>query len=422
MFEITRRHFLAGSSSIFLTTGSLSRAAPSDALRVVALPSIFADMYSALGAAYQAGHDVALNIDTSIREDETAITTVLRSAMVGELPDVLFISPNCLRVFADRKLAQSLDDYQRNEAGWGQSFSPAVTRIGRFGASMHGLGFAVSMPVILYNLDLLKRIGVSEPPNSWEAVTALGRKLDAMGKGQVVGAFMEYDNGGNWTFHALLNGFGGRILADDERNVGFVGPEGLAALGILRDFGECGQARVDMSRDQARQAFSAGQIGILCTSSSSYAAIAKRAEGQFQIAMRPFPVANEAGHLPAAGPLSIMFSKDPQQRQKAWEFMKFASGVAGQTIVATRTAYLPANDLALSTGALREYYASRPNLQALIPALSVMGPWEAFPGENSVKITTVIKNHLASVVLLKVAPKQALEQMGRDVSDLLPLH
>ncbi|TSE03659.1 extracellular solute-binding protein [Mesorhizobium intechi] len=422
MFKLTRRQFVAGSTSLLFTSGSLARAAPSGELRIVALPSIFGDMYNALRDAHQGEHKATVNVDTSIREDETAITAILRSAVVGELPDILFISPNYLRVFADRQLAQKLDAFQHNEADWGGNFAPTVMQIGGFGGSTRGLGFAVSMPVVLYNLDLLARVGGGEPPESWEGITALGRKIDELREGNVVGAFMEYDNGGNWTFHGLLNGFGGRILTKVERDIGFAGPEGLAALRVLRDFGQCGQARVDMSRDQARQAFSAGQLGILCTSSSSYAAIEKRAAGQFAIGMRPFPVTAQAGYLPAAGPISIMFSRDPQQQQRAWEFMKFASSVPGQTIMATRTTYLPANDLALKTRQLGDYYASRPNVRALIPALQKMGPWEAFPGKNSVKITTVIKNHLATVVLLKAAPEQVLEHMARDVTDLLPLH
>ncbi|UVK35515.1 extracellular solute-binding protein (plasmid) [Mesorhizobium sp. AR10] len=419
MLELTRRHFLAGSSSILFTTGAIAPAEAAEGLRIVALPSIFGDMFKALRDEFVGRRNVKVGLDTSIREDEKAITTILRNAVVGEIPDVLFISPNYLRVFVDRHLAQDLDVFQRTETDWAENYSAAVTRIGKFKGNLDGLGFAVSMPVVLYNLDLLARAGVNTPPDSWEDIIALGRKIDDLRQGNVVGGFMEYDNGGNWTFHGLLNGFGGRILANDDRSIGFAGPEGLAALKVLQGFGQCGQSRVDMSRDQARQAFSAGQLGILCTSSSSYEAIEKRSQGRFQIAMRPFPTGTQMGYLPAAGPVSIMFSNNAEQQQRSWDFMKFASSVAGQTVMATRTAYLPANDLSFQDERLKTYYSSRPNLSALVPALSKMGPWEAFPGENSVKITTVIKDHLASVVLQKATPQQALEQMSRDVSDLM---
>ncbi|MHC2296156.1 extracellular solute-binding protein [Rhizobium mongolense] len=419
MFELTRRHFLAGSSSLLFTTGAVAQVKDATGLKVVALPSIFGDMFKALRDEFVSGRDANVSLDTSIREDETAISTILRNAIIGNIPDILFISPNYLRVFADRNLAQHLDVFQQNEPDWEQNFSPAVTRIGNVGGNVEGLGFAVSMPVVLYNLELAARAGVSELPTTWEDIFVLGRKIDNLGERNVVGGFMEYDNGGNWTFHGLLNGFGGRILSEDSRNIGFGGPEGLAALNVLRDFGQCGQSRVDMSRDQARQAFSAGQLGILCTSSSSYEAIEKRTQGLFQIAMRPFPIGAQNGYLPAAGPLTIMFSKDPEQQRRAWDFMKFASSVAGQTVMATRTAYLPANDLSFQDQRLKAFYSSRANLSALVPALAKMGPWEAFPGENSVKITTVIKDHMAAVVLLKATPQQALEQMSRDVSALM---
>ena len=46
--------------------------------------------------------------------------------------------------------------------------------------------------------------------------------------------------------------------------------------------------------------------------------------------------------------------------------------------------------------------------------------WYALPGDNGIKITDVIKDHLQSVVSQKARPHAALVQMAKDVQGLLP--
>jgi multiple sugar transport system substrate-binding protein len=419
VFMLDRRQFIAGASAALLANAGATHAQASDEIKVIALPSIFAGMYGALRERFLTTQSESLTLDTSIREDEAAIAAILRSALVGDLPDVLFISPNYLRVLVDRDLAQPLDALITDDASWTENYSDTITRIGNFGGRTFGLGFAVSMPVLLINRDLALRAGIGQTPLGWDDVINVGHRVDALGSQGTVGAFMEYDNGGNWTFHGLLNGFGGHIL-DASGQVGFAGQEGRQALDILKRFGEAGQARSDMSRDQARQAFSAGKIGVLGTSSSSFAAIESRAGGAFAITMIPFPTPSPSGLLPAAGPVGILLTRDPERQRRAFAFMKFAAGIVGQTIMAKNTAYLPANSLALRSKEITQHYAGKPSVASLIPALPKMGPWETFPGENSVKITDAIKRHLGSVALLKTPVDSALAQMSADVSSLLP--
>jgi len=420
MLPVNRRQFMARSAATLAFAGGVVPARAQDPIRVMALPSIFAAMYERLKDQYLAEQTDSVAIDTAIREDEAAVAAVLRASLIGEMPDILFISPNYLRVFVDRRLAQPLDPFIADQKEWPEHYSQSVSRIGNIDGQVFALGFAVSMPVLLFNSELLNRAGVSELPQTWDEVIAAGQRIEAIGEKGVTGGFMEYDNGGNWTFHGLLNGFGGHILSADGRRVGFDGEEGRQALNVLAAFGKLGQARVDMSRDQARQAFSAGTLGILATSSSSFSAIEARAAGRFKIAMRPFPVPAGTGFLPAAGPVSILLARDRDRQRRAFSFMQFASSLAGQAIMASNTAYLPANDLALKSDKLTRYYADKSSIAALIPTLSKMGPWQAIPGENSVKATDAIKRHLASVVRLKTPVDETLAAMRADVTALLP--
>ena len=85
------------------------------------------------------------------------------------------------------------------------------------------------------------------------------------------------------------------------------------------------------------------------------------------------------------------------------------------------TGYFPANAKpAKDPAMLGEFYKKSPNHMTAVQQLPILTGWYAFPGENGLKITDVIKDHLQSVVNQSVDPEEALKRMAKDVQALLP--
>jgi multiple sugar transport system substrate-binding protein len=211
------------------------------------------------------------------------------------------------------------------------------------------------------------------------------------------------------------------MMDADERRIAFDGPEGLQALELLQTFGAAGQSKADMTRDQAAQAFAAGKIGIFAQSSSDIGLYEKQSNGSLQVVVGRFPIRGDDAHLPAGGAMSILFAKDIPTRRAAWNYMKFASGPIGQTIVATNTGYMVANSaVAQDPAGLAPFYAKSANMNAVVDQLSLLNGWYAFPGANGAEIATVIVNHMRNVITQKEIPSEALTSMSRDVTALLP--
>jgi multiple sugar transport system substrate-binding protein len=125
--------------------------------------------------------------------------------------------------------------------------------------------------------------------------------------------------------------------------------------------------------------------------------------------------------LPAGGNAVMIFTKDRAKQQAAWEYIKFATGPVGQTLMVKYTGYMPSNEIAIKDPQLLgKFYDENPNHVTSIKQLPVMTSWYAFPGENALKITDVIKDHLQTVVARKQAPEQGVSAMARDVQTLLP--
>ena len=71
-------------------------------------------------------------------------------------------------------------------------------------------------------------------------------------------------------------------------------------------------------------------------------------------------------------------------------------------------------------GTLGEQLARGMRHRVAIGQLPSMTAWYAFPGENGLKITDVIKDHLQSVVNGSAKPADALKKMTSDTQALLP--
>jgi multiple sugar transport system substrate-binding protein len=184
-------------------------------------------------------------------------------------------------------------------------------------------------------------------------------------------------------------------MSADETRVGFDSPRGLQALQVLQRFGEAGQASADMSRRQARRAFASGRIGVLVTMSSVVPYLTKTSAHDFEVLVKPLPLAHAQALIPAAGPVAVLFAKKPERQRRAWRFVQHAIGPSGQAVLASTSGYLPASD-----------------------SERVM-PWYTFPGRNSLKISDLIQDEMQQVTTLQKTPAKALKDIVRFIGPLL---
>lgn len=415
-----------GLTFVLATLTGLTGPALAETVRidVAPAPSIYQAAYEAVAAAFERTHpQIMIDLAPAVREDEELVQRTLREAIVGKTPDVLFVSPVLMRPLVDRRLAVPLAELGATPAALSSlGLVEGVTRVGEVSGTLYGLPLGVSTPVVVYNADLVRRAG-GDPdhfPATWPETTALVGRIGALGRG-VLGGFFEYDNTSNWTYKALVATLGGRMMDASERTVAFDGPEGREAFAVLRAFGEAGQGRADMTRDQARQAFVAGTIGVLITSSGALAGLERQVAGKFPLKAAPLPTAGTVGKVPAAGEVVVVLAKDPAKRAAAWQFAQFVVGVEAQTLIGQKTGLVSVNREALADPArLGQQLEARPNQKAAIDQLSRLTDWYAFPGENTIRITQVIRDYLQQVLTLKRPPEEALAAMKRDVEALLP--
>ena len=90
-------------------------------------------------------------------------------------------------------------------------------------------------------------------------------------------------------------------------------------------------------------------------------------------------------------------------------------------MMVNHTGYMPATTIpAEREEMLGRFYRENPNhLTTFRQADSITG-WYAFPGQNALRITDVINDHLQNVVGKRAEADATLQRMAADVQALLP--
>ena len=367
--------------------------------------------------------DIKVTFRAAYDSYEEGTQKILREAVSRQLPDVTFQGLNRIRILVDRKIAAPMDEFIKAEKDFEkEGFHQAMFDIGTQDGKVYALPFAISLPITYWNLDLVRKAGAdpSQLPTTWDGVIALARKIHDLGP-DINGITYVWDITGNWLWQAPVFAQGGSMLNADESKVAFDGPAGQTAMRNLGRF--VTEARMpNLSQADARATFAAGKTGVHITSTSDLAKTTQMIGGKFELKTHVFPdVKAGSGRLPAGGNVAMIVATDKARQQAAWEFVKFATGPLGAAIMARTTGYMPPNKVANDVY-LKDFYAKNHNNYTAVKQLPVLTKWYAFPGENGLKITDVIKDHMNSVVTGKRAgePDKVLADMTRDVQKLLP--
>ncbi|SFT84599.1 extracellular solute-binding protein [Paraburkholderia aspalathi] len=364
---------------------------------------------------------IKIKLEGNATDCPALLQQLLRYSVTGALPDM--VSSVCytdMPILAERGILTPLDDLLSNDPDWKnvgitQSSLGTTTVKGRVVAVPQ----SVSSSIVFYNMSLIRKIrpDLENLDLSWDELLSIAAKLQKAELG-VMPLFFQYYDTDNWSFNSLVSSYGGDVFTKDGK-IGFDSRAGRDALALLRRFGETGM--VDMTPEQARQAFASGKIAIYFDSTSRLQSLMANAGPTMDIRTGVFPQSAADGRLAQGGGGMAITTKDPARIAAAWKFLKFASGPEAQTLIVKTTGFVPVNAVAVRDSAyLGAYYKKRPAMLAAIRELPRVKVQNPYPGPNAAQIMIVIRDYLQRVVTLKQTPEEALPGMVREVTNLLP--
>jgi len=423
--SFTRRQgiFTLGAGAAAVAMPSIVRAQATEISVHYSMPAIFKEAQDAVMEAFARKHpEVKATYVNPTPTYEDGAQLLLRNAATGQMPELSFQGLNRLRMFAERGIAQDLAPLLAKEGDLAKlGYSPALLGLGFHAKMQCGLAFATSNPISYYNVDLLKKAGITDAafPTSWDKVIDNAKRIKALGDGSE-GLFFRWP-GDDWMFSSLLYGHGGRMLNEAETDVAFNGPEGLAALKLLDRMVKEGAMPVYAGTADL-QAFAAGKLGQMFRTTAQVRSISSSVGSNFNLETSLMPVIDaQKGRLPTGGAGGMITTKDPRKQEAAWTFLKFATSAEGTSLMVKNTGYVPCNQIAIEDASyLADFYKQNPLFQAATRQVPLMVPWYAFPGQNSVRVTQVMVDNLARIAEQKATPEQVLADMATEVRKLIP--
>ena len=404
-----------------LALPALAQTAPVEISVQYSIPELFRGLMEDVAAAFmRANPGIRIAMRAPEQGYEEILQRNLRDAITRSLPDVAFHGLNRQRTLAEREIPVDLKPFMQADTGTAaQGYSQSLLSLGQTGGAQTGIGFALSTPILYYNVELLRRAGGNPEslPTTWEQVAALARAIHGE---SVNGLFFDWSITGNWAWQALVFSHGGTMLDADERRVAFSEQPGQRAIRALRLLVDEGRMP-DMRSPAAFADFFSGRLGISMQSTAQLGRYNREIGGRFPLVCGRFPLSAPNARLPAGGNVAMMFTRDQAKQRAAWEFIKFATGPVGATMMVNATGYMPASTIpAEREEMLGRFYRDNPNHMVTFRQQDVITGWYAFPGQNALRITDTINDHLQSVVAKRAEPDAALTRMAADVQALLP--
>ena len=406
-------------SALALATGALTTTAHAVEIEVAyAYSALFDVTMERMMPEFKKAHpDIDVKFRATYENYEDGTNTILRESVAGDLPDVTFQGLNRQAMLVEKGIARSLEPFIAAEANFAKDgYHAAMLELGTFNGEVHGLPYSVSLPVGYYNMDALRKAGITELPKTWNEVIDNCHKL--MKAGYKTPMWWGWSVTGNWFFQALMWSQGEPILKDGKVNFG--GEAGLAALEQMKLlFRECDMP--NLSAGDAGVPFNSGEVAMYFWSTSAVGSI-ERAKGDFELKTGKYPGMGQAPMgLPAGGNSVMMVStsEDPAEIEAAWQFVKFATSGIGASLVAETTGYIPPNKAA--NDLLTDFYANNPNKYTAVEQSGLLRDWIAYPGDNGLAITQVLYDGMESIVTGDSDDMAALqEELVEEVNDLLP--
>ncbi len=367
----------------------------------------FNDLHKKLKEEFEKENsDITIKFVAPAQNYEEQSARLLRQKVINKLPDVSFNSYSYLPILVSKNIAQPINDYITDV--YKMEFSANTFNLTTINKNIYGIPFANSLPVVYYNMDLVKKAQWNKDlPKTWEEVFELAKKINTLqGKSGVY--FAETDT---WLILALALENGGKLLYDNK--VDFSQAAWQETFKILSEFHT--KAKMpSIKRTEAITSFYAGNLGILIQTSAALTMTNKSINFPLQLGV--FPGVKDNGKLPVGG--SVVMLTSDKNKEAAMKYIKFVTGNASKYIP-QYTGYMTSNIKANQD--LKDFFTKNPNYTIAPSQMNLIDVWPSFPGNNALKATNTLWINAEKLLMGESIDYKAVAKKANDeINKLLP--
>ena len=300
-----------------------------------------------------------------------------------------------------------------------EGISPNALELGKIDGKMYGMAFTFSTPMLFINGKLFEQASLDpdRPPTTWEDVKQAALRIkETTGKD---GFGLGPNN--SWITDGLILSNGGEVLSADRQEAKFAGEESIEAIEMWQDLYQSGAHAIGTDTELMEQ-FSAGNLGMLLTTSAYYSGFQKGAEaGGWSLYGAGLPQFGDRLSVPVnSGSALVVRPDSPERTAAVWEFIKYATGKEGYTIITSEIGYLPLRtDIADDPNYLKDFVDQNPLYRINLEQLERIHPAAIWPGEYATEAAAIYNDAIVKSVTTDADVAATLKEAQNQIANLL---
>jgi multiple sugar transport system permease protein len=273
----------------------------------------------------------------------------LMTAIVGGVPpDVINQDRFTIGDWASRDTFRPLDDFiaqdkNKPDGIRAADYYSAAWQEAEYKGKVYAIPNGIDDRMLFYNRKMLREAGYKEPPQTWEELLEVARKLTksrSKGAYERIGFIPNYGN--SWLYlYSWQNG--GEFMSPDGRKCTLNNEHSVGALKymvkVYDELGGYSNVSIFQSGFQGEEQdpFFTGKVGMVITGNWILNGIARYAPGlDFGVAPPPVPAARLRGEgrfkgqpkfITWSGGFSLAIPKGARHTQEAWRFIKWMNSL-----------------------------------------------------------------------------------------------
>lgn len=297
---------------------------------------------AAIDAYMEANPNITVNLET-IPNHEDMVVNLESSMEAGEGPDVFWLGGQILSN-ADSGAIEPLNEWIENDDLDMSIYNDAIIENHNIDGQQYGIPKDMDAWFIIYNKAIFDEHGVDYPSEgwTWDDLVSISNELNEnMDDNQYP---FYFDTIVNYGLGTLMNQHGDGFVDDQGNSV--AGEEAtVTSLNQLYDLQENGLMPhvVDNPDYDPISSLISGNLAMSTVPSWNIPAIVEAASEDLEFAAVAFPENNGSNITDTSG-LSYCMNADSENKEEAWELLKFLTSDEGAQAHALNGAGLPAND------------------------------------------------------------------------------
>ncbi|SDW71790.1 ABC transporter substrate-binding protein [Paenibacillus sp. CF384] len=337
----------------------------------------------------------------------------------GDAPAVSDLEISSTGVFAHSGMLEELTAYAERDKDQLKldDFNPGLMGNAYVDSKLYGLPFMRSTPILYKNVTMLKDAGLDPAgPKTWDELEEYSRVLKSKGKlGMTVPADI-------WFYEGLVAQSGGKMLSEDGKTATFNTPEGVAPVEFWKKLNSEGLIKIPMGDEAGATADKDWSNQLSAFKFASTAGVTGSLElakqGGFEMETSFMP-SNVSYGVPTGGCQLVITSKiSDEEKQAAWEFLKWMTSKENTIYQHKHVGYLPTRMSAVESDELKAHFAEFPQFKVAVDQLQYARPR---PMENAYpEVAKVIREAIEKAILdPKTTPQEAMDQAAEKANKLL---